>query len=103
MTEATQEPKDRLVADLKLVIADAEALLAEPASHTGDKIEALRERMQDNLRNARHKLGDLEDEMLVKTREMARATDHFVHENPWKSIGIAAGAGLIIGMLISRR
>jgi ribonuclease G len=65
--------------------------------------EQLRERMQDNIRNARHKLGDLEDALLVKTREVAKATDHYVHENPWKSIGIAAGAGLIVGLLISRR
>ena len=103
MTEQAQPPKDKLVADLKLVIADAEELLAETASHTGERIAELRERMQDNLRNARHKLGDLEDALLVKTREVAKATDHYVHENPWKSIGIAAGAGLIVGLLISRR
>lgn len=103
MTEQTHQPKDKLIADLKLVISDAEELLAETASHTGEKIGVLRERMQDNLRNARHKLGELEDAVVVKTREMAKATDHYVHEHPWKSVGVAAGVGLIIGLLISRR
>jgi ElaB/YqjD/DUF883 family membrane-anchored ribosome-binding protein len=103
MTDQAQQPKDRLVADLKLVIADAEELLAETASHTGECIGELRERMQDNLRNARHRLGELEDAVAVKTREAVRATDHYVHENPWKAVGMAAGAGLIIGLLISRR
>jgi ElaB/YqjD/DUF883 family membrane-anchored ribosome-binding protein len=59
--------------------------------------------MQENLRNARHKMGDLEDALRVKTREVARATDDYVHEHPWKSIGMAAGLGLIVGLLISRR
>jgi ElaB/YqjD/DUF883 family membrane-anchored ribosome-binding protein len=103
MNESSSVPKERLVADLKLVIADAEELLAVTASHTGERIAELRERMQDNLRNARHKLGDLEDALMVKTREVARATDHYVHEHPWKSVGMAAGVGLIVGLLISRR
>ena len=33
----------------------------------------------------------------------AKATDGYVHENPWKSVGIAAGVGLLLGMLIGRR
>jgi ElaB/YqjD/DUF883 family membrane-anchored ribosome-binding protein len=39
----------------------------------------------------------------AKTREVARVTDTYVHDNPWKAIGAAAGAGLLIGLLIGRR
>lgn len=103
MSDSTMQPKDKLVADLKVVVADAEELLAATAHQTGEKMAVLRERMQENLRTARHKLADAEDALKLKTREVAKATDHYVHEHPWKSIGIAAGAGLIIGLLISRR
>ncbi len=103
MTDNTVQPKDKLVADLKVVVADAEELLAATAHQTGEKVTALRERMEENLRNARHKLADAEDAIKAKTREVAKATDHYVHEHPWKSIGIAAGVGLVVGMLISRR
>lgn len=103
MTDNTVQPKDKLVADLKVVVADAEELLAATAHQTGEKVTALRERMEENLRNARHKLADAEDAIKAKTREVAKATDHYVHEHPWKSIGIAAGVGLAVGMLISRR
>ncbi|GAB3184672.1 ElaB/YgaM/YqjD family protein [Hydrogenophaga aquatica] len=103
MPDNTLEPKDKLVADLKVVVADAEELLAATAHQTGEKVAELRERMQENLRAARHKLADAEDAIRAKTREVATATDHYVHEHPWKSIGIAAGAGLIIGLLIGRR
>jgi ElaB/YqjD/DUF883 family membrane-anchored ribosome-binding protein len=103
MTDSTIQPKDKLVADLKVVVADAEELLAATAHQTGEKVTALRERMEENLRSARHKLADAEDAIKAKTREVAKATDHYVHEHPWKSIGIAAGVGLVVGMLISRR
>ncbi len=96
-------PKEKLVADLKVVVTDAEELLAATASQTGEKIAELRERMQTNLRMARLKLADAEAALRESTRQMAKATDHYVHENPWKAIGIAAGAGLLVGMLIGRR
>ena len=96
-------PKEKLVADLKGVVTDAEELLAATASQTGEKIAELRERMQTNLRLARLKLADAEAALRESTRQVAKATDHYVHENPWKAIGIAAGAGLLVGMLIGRR
>jgi len=103
MTDSTLNPKDKLVADLKVVVADAEELLAATAHQTGEKVAVLRERMQENLRNARHRLADAEDAIKAKTREVAKATDHYVHEHPWTSIGVAAGVGLLLGLLISRR
>lgn len=102
MTELI-DSKDKLVADLKMVVADAEELLAATAHQTGEKVAALRERMQENLRAARHKLADAEEAVRLKTREVAKATDNYVHEHPWKSIGVAAGVGLLVGLLISRR
>ena len=97
------DPKDKLVADLRVVVSDAEELLAATANQTGEKIAELRSRMQDNLRGARIKLADAEAAVREKTRQVAKATDNYVHENPWKAIGISAGIGVIVGLLISRR
>jgi len=101
--ETTLVTKEKLAADLKTVIADAEELLQLTSSQTGEKVAELRARMSDNLRIARHKLEDAEAAIRDKAREAARATDDYVHENPWRSIGVAAGAGLVIGLLIGRR
>jgi len=95
--------KEKLVADLQRVIADAEELMQATAHQTEGKVAELRERISDNLREARHKLADAEDAIKEKTREVARATDDYVHEHPWPAIGAAAGLGLVIGLLISRR
>ena len=95
--------KDKLVQDLKLVIADAEELLRATAATAGEKVAAARERIQDSIHSAKIKLAEAEQALMLRTREAARATDAFVHDNPWYAVGIAAGAGLIIGMLIGRR
>lgn len=95
--------KEKLVADLKVVITDAEELLRVTANQAGEKVGELRVRMQENLTSARHKLADAEAALKEKSREVARATDDYVHEHPWKSIGVAAGVGLLVGLLIGRR
>ncbi|WP_374340059.1 YqjD family protein [Methyloversatilis sp.] len=95
--------KEKLVADLRVVIADAEELLRVTANQAGEKVGELRVRMQENLTAARHKLADAEAALKEKSREVARATDDYVHEHPWRSIGVAAGVGLLVGLLIGRR
>jgi len=95
--------KDKLVQDLKLVIADAEDLLKATAAQAGEKVAAARERIQDRIHSAKIKLAEAEEALMLKTRQAARVTDEFVHENPWYAVGIAAGVGLVVGMLIGRR
>lgn len=102
-TPDTAVTKEKLAQDLKIVIADAEELLRATASQAGEKVSAAREKIQDSLRQAKVKLAEIEDVLIDKGKQAARATDEYVHDHPWKAVGIAAGIGLIIGMLISRR
>jgi ElaB/YqjD/DUF883 family membrane-anchored ribosome-binding protein len=103
MTTDTTVSKDKLVQDLKVVIADAEELLRATASQAGEKAAQAREKIQDSLHKAKIKLAEAEDVVIDKTKQAARATDEYVHEHPWRAVSVAAGIGLIIGMLISRR
>lgn len=103
MTPDDAVGKDRIAQDMKAVISDAEELLRATASQAGDQIVAARERIQDSLYRAKVKLAELEGVVLDSTREVARATDDYVHDHPWRAVGIAAGVGLIVGLLISRR
>jgi ElaB/YqjD/DUF883 family membrane-anchored ribosome-binding protein len=95
--------RDKLVQDFKLVIADAEELLRATATQAGEKVTAARERIQDRIHSAKIKVAEAEEALMVRTREAARVTDEFVHDKPWYAVGIAAGVGLIVGMLIGRR
>ena len=95
--------KDKLVADLKVVVADAEELLRATASQAGEKVSAARERIQASLATAKVKLSEAEQVLLEKSKEAAKAADEYVRENPWQAVGVAAAAGLVLGVLISRR
>ena len=103
MTELTTAQKDKLMGDLRLVIADAEELLRMTANQAGEGAAELRGRVQGRIQQARAELAHLQEVAVAKAKAAGHATDEFVHENPWKSIGVAAGAGLVIGLLIGRR
>jgi ElaB/YqjD/DUF883 family membrane-anchored ribosome-binding protein len=94
---------DQLLSDLKTVMNDAEALLRATSTQTGEKIQEVRARAEESLRQAKQRLSSLEDEALRRAREVADATDEYVRENPWQSVGIAAGVGLLVGLLLARR
>lgn len=94
--------KEKLMRDLRVVVTDAEELLRATAGQAGEKVAVARERIQENLAAAKARLVVAEEAVLAKTKQAARATDEYVHENPWRAVGIGAGVGLIIGMLISR-
>jgi ElaB/YqjD/DUF883 family membrane-anchored ribosome-binding protein len=94
---------DQLIEDLKTVMSDAEALLKATSAQTGEKIQEVRARAEESLRLAKQRLTAAEEEALRRAREFADATEEYVRDNPWQSVGIAAGVGLVLGLLLSRR
>ena len=93
----------QLTADLKAVVSDAEALLKATAGDAGTKLGGVRDRLEESLKVTRARVAEMEDEVIAQTKAAAKATDQYVHENPWPSMGIAAAAGLLLGVLIGRR
>jgi len=103
MNDAGTVNKEKLIADMKIVVADTEELLRATASQAGDKMTELRGKIQNNLANARASLADAQTAVVDRAKQVGRATDEYVHDNPWRSIGVAAGIGFIVGLLIGRR
>ncbi len=101
--ETTDVNRDKLVADMRVVIADAEELLRATAGQAGEKVAAARARIQDNLETAKAKLSQLGEASAERARAAAHATDDYVHDHPWHAVGVAALVGLVLGTLISRR
>ena len=94
---------EKIAQDLRTLVADTEALLAATAGHAGEKVAELRAQAENAIRRARARLSDLEDQFTTKVRESAQATDEYVRANPWRAVGIAAGAGLLLGVLLCWR
>lgn len=95
--------KEQLIADFRVVVADAEALLKATANQGGEKLAEVRARAEESLKVAKARMEEAQAALLVKTKAAARATDAYVHNNPWQAIGAAAGVGVVIGLLIGRR
>lgn len=94
---------EKLLDDLKTVVDDAEELLRATAGHAGEKVSAARERASESVRTARKRMAEMQDDAVARTRHLAESADGYVRENPWRAVGTAAVAGLILGMLVSRR
>jgi len=103
MSTQVEVSKEKLAADLKVLVADTEELLKATAGQAGEKVAAAREKIGASLASAKIKLADFEHAVVEKTKEAARVTDDYVHENPWQAVGIAAGVGFLLGLLVSRR
>jgi ElaB/YqjD/DUF883 family membrane-anchored ribosome-binding protein len=95
--------KDKLVDDIKSVVADAEELLRKAKTSSAEGYSAVRVELEDRLANSIVRLQEVQQELRSRARQAAKVTDEYVHENPWKSMGYVAAAGLIVGLLLSRR
>lgn len=100
---SSQFNEEQLIKDLRALVADAEALLMATANTSGDKLAEIRTKAEASLRAAKVTMADAQVDVLAKAKEAATATNHFVQENPWRSVGLAASIGVIVGLLLGRR
>jgi ElaB/YqjD/DUF883 family membrane-anchored ribosome-binding protein len=94
---------DQLIEDLQTVIRDAEGLLRATAAQGGEKIQEVRSKAEESVRQAKDRLAGIEKEALDRAQALAGDTHEFVRTRPWQAVGIAAGIGLVLGLLLSRR
>jgi ElaB/YqjD/DUF883 family membrane-anchored ribosome-binding protein len=95
--------RDKFVQDMRVVISDAEELLRATATQAGEKIGVARERIQDSIHQAKVKLAETEAVVRERAQQAARDGEEYVRDNPWRAVGIAAGVGLVLGLILARR
>jgi ElaB/YqjD/DUF883 family membrane-anchored ribosome-binding protein len=93
----------QLIDDLTAVVRDAESLLRATAAQTGTKIEEVRARAEETVRQAKERLSGVEQQAAERARLLAGEADEYVRGNPWQAVAVAAGVGLLLGLLMSRR
>jgi ElaB/YqjD/DUF883 family membrane-anchored ribosome-binding protein len=105
MTDPTTESVNsaKLRDDLAAVMRDAEALIRATAGQGGDATSEARARILESLEAAKRRLKDAESRIAEEGAEALRAADDYVKRNPWQAVGLAAGVGLVVGLLLSRR
>jgi ElaB/YqjD/DUF883 family membrane-anchored ribosome-binding protein len=103
MSDITEPSRSKLVDEFSTVLTEAEEMLKRAANETGEKAKDLRSQVEAKLLTAKLRLQELEGQAVDRAKEAARATDDYVHTHPWQAIGIAAGIGVAIGLLLNRR
>lgn len=95
--------KEKFMTDIKTVLADAEDLLKQAANTTGERASELSDKALALLKQAKEKASDVQVVVVEKSKKAARVTDDYVHDHPWQAVGIAAGVGVVIGLLLNRK
>ena len=91
------------MADFQALVRDTEKLLADTANLAGDQADELRAQIHDRLAQARENLQLTQDSVRERGHAALGCAEQYVQEKPWQAIGIAAGVGLLIGLLANRR
>ncbi len=100
MTDASTRT---LIDDLRAVVADAEALIEAGLNDAGGRAEQVRERAQGSVDKARARLDELEEDITARAKAASADAARYIRDNPLQSVGIAAAAGIVIGLVLSRR
>lgn len=113
-----QKDRERLLNDLKRVSEDAEQLLKDATSRTlGTQTNGVREEIRSTADDLQEQLMRVRDLLSEKAGEAEKAYDYMseatesavsssrekIRETPFAAVGIAAGAGLLVGLLAGIR
>ena len=98
-----QVTTDKLMKDLRAVFVDTEDLLKATAGQTGERIEKVRARAEESLRNARTRVQAASQDVQAAAQDAMHEVDSQVRANPWTAVGVAAAIGLVVGILIGRK
>jgi len=90
--EGLQARREKMARNIESTAGDAGEMVKDVGNRIGSKIEGARA----SLTQAQTAVSD-------GAKQAAEFTDEYVRMNPWKSLGFAAAAGLLIGILMARR
>lgn len=103
LASAASKADSALKQEFQNFVADLESLISATTSLTGDELSKARDKLSERVSTAKDSLQAMSSDVVSRARDTAKATDEYVHEQPWKSMGVSAGIGFLLGMLVARR
>jgi ElaB/YqjD/DUF883 family membrane-anchored ribosome-binding protein len=101
MANAMENGRDDLMNNVNQVMSETQSLLDSMKNATSEKTAQLRDQLQKNLEATRQKLSQLQSTAIERGTAYARATDDYVRESPWTAVAVAAGVGVLVGLMLS--
>lgn len=95
--------RSAVASEVAHLITDIEDLVKQATSLTGEELTAAKAKLAERLAAARASMTQMGDSVATQARTTAAATNEYVHEQPWKAIGVGATLGLLLGFALARR
>ncbi|MCX7208756.1 MAG: DUF883 domain-containing protein [Proteobacteria bacterium] len=89
--------------DVASIVKDAQALLQSAKLLTGDKAEEVRNQGLLMLDNVLIQARDVQENAMDKGKAIVCSAGECVKKNPWRSVALAAGTGLLVGVILGRK
>lgn len=99
----SQLARERVMADLRALASDAEALLRATADDASETAKAARARLTAGLEKAKASYDDLQERGVASAKVAVKKADDTIRAHPYESIGIAFGVGVLLGVLLRRK
>lgn len=71
-------------------------------NETAKRVQDQVQQVQDIYEDKRRAIGELAKTATEKSKQAMTITDEWVHDKPWVALGIVAGVGLVLGILIAQ-
>lgn len=98
-----QLARERVMADLRALAGDAEALLRVTADDASDKAKEVRSRLSAAVEKAKATCADLQERSVETAKDAVKKADDTIRAHPYESIAVAFGVGLLLGALLRRK
>lgn len=101
-TRRMRRSREKLMRDLKAVASDARLLMSEAAQTSSESLAGVRARIENQLSGTRESVRRARLAIRERADRATVATGDYMKENPWKSVGLIAVAGMLLGLLLVR-
>lgn len=102
-SSSSRAARERVMADLKTLATDAEALLRATAGDASEKAREARTRLSAALEKAKSTCEDLQAQGIASAKEAAKKADETIRSHPYESLAIAFGVGVLLGAVLRRK
>jgi ElaB/YqjD/DUF883 family membrane-anchored ribosome-binding protein len=90
---------EKLLGNLKSAATHAEELIESTAGQLTEKSKEARTRLNDALESAQRSCEELQERAVAGLK----TAEDTIKAHPYKTVGIALGVGLLVGLLLTRR
>ena len=98
-SRSTRNALDRVLDDLRALMSDSETLLEATAGDASTAAQDARAKIREALKQAKETYEDLQERAVTSVRDAVETTDTAIRSHPYQSLGIALGAGFLIGLI----